>query len=264
MTPNSPLPRRPPTPDVAPAPPRRRVPLVAAMVVVAAALVAATGPGAVSAGAVAATGTADGTTRATRALPAPDQAIQDFVDRINSLRAGMGLGTLRVDPELSREAMIWASTMDDAGRIFHSDDLSRGITADWHRLGENVGVGGDVDSLFQAFVASPSHYANLVEPGYTHVGVGVVNSPDGVRLYTAHRFMSLRTTPAPAPAPPPEVRAAPPAAEPPAPEPPTPGTPTTAPPSTTTPPTSAAPPTTVADAALPKLGPVDRVADLLA
>jgi uncharacterized protein YkwD len=234
----------------APAARRRHAPLVALVVAVVAGLTAAALAGSSSAGAVSGSGRAPSVAAQ---LPAPDQAAQEFVARINGLRASQGLGELRIDPELTREAQIWASTMTDAGRIFHSDDLSRGIGADWQKLGENVGVGGQVDVLFQAFVDSPTHYANLVDPTYTHVGVGVVNSPDGVRLFTAHRFMSLR----PAAPPPPPAAPAPPAQEAP---------PATAAPTTVAPTTTAAPATTttVAPAPPPKLGPVERVAELLA
>jgi uncharacterized protein YkwD len=184
------------------------------------------------------------------ALPDPGAAEGDFVARINQLRASRGLGTLTVDPELTAVARQWAATMAGQGRIFHASDLSQGVSADWQKLGENVGVGNDVPRLFQAFVDSPSHLANLVDPSFTRVGVGVVNA--GGRLYTAHRFMAL--------APP-----APPTTAPPTTAPPTTAAPTTAP-TTTAPPTTAAPtaaPTTVAPVAH-KLGPIERIATLIA
>ena len=53
----------------------------------------------------------------------------------------------------------------------------------------------------QAFINSPAHYANLVDPAWTHVGVGVTFAADG-RMYTTHNFMALSggaaTSPAPA------------------------------------------------------------------
>ena len=183
-------------------------------------------------------------------LPDPGATEAEFVARINQLRASRGLGALSVDPELTAQARQWASTMTGAGRIYHAGDLSSGISADWQKLGENVGVGGDVGSLFQAFVDSPSHYANLVDPAYTRIGVGVVNAGD--RMYTAHRFMAV--APPPPPPPPPT---APPTTAPPPPS-------TVAP--TTAPPTTAAPSTTTTTAAPEpdKLGPVHRIADLVA
>ena len=126
---------------------------------------------------------------------------QQFIDRINGLRASKGLALLAVDPELTSQSRIWSQTMKDAGKIFHSSDLSAGISSNWQKLGENVGVGGTVDALFNAFVASPKHYENLVDPAYRYIGVGVVW--DGDRMFTAHRFMAVfpsapTTTKAPA------------------------------------------------------------------
>ncbi|RMH76738.1 MAG: CAP domain-containing protein, partial [Actinomyces sp.] len=149
------------------------------------------------------------------AAPADDEAA--FVAALNQVRAGVGLPPLQVDPELTALARQWAQTMADAGHIFHASSLSAGVTTPWLKLGENVGVGANVEVLVDAFVASPGHYANIVDPAYTRIGVGVVYA--GSALYTAHRFMQ------PAGAPPPTTTAPPTTA---------PST-TTAPPPTTTP-----------------------------
>ncbi|MDQ3945575.1 MAG: CAP domain-containing protein, partial [Actinomycetota bacterium] len=126
-----------------------------------------------------------------------------FVARINELRAGKGLPGLEVHPNLTGKARGWAATMGTAGRIWHST-LSDGITADWRKLGENVGMGGSVEALHDAFVASPKHYANLVDPEFNYIGIGVVYA--GGTLYVSEMFMKLATAPVavapPAPAPP--------------------------------------------------------------
>ncbi len=195
------------------------------------------------------------------AVPDPASAEADFTARINALRASKGLGPLSVDLELVREARSWAATMAAQGRISHTSNLSQGITADWVKLGENVGVGADVPVLFQAFVDSPTHYANLVDPKYTTVGVGVVVSGD--RIFTTHRFMAVAPS-APPPPPPPPPAPAPPATTPPT-VPPSTAPPTTAAPVTAAPTTAA--PTTAPPASAsspPKLGPIDRIGDLVA
>ena len=196
------------------------------------------------------------------AVPDPGSAEADFTARINALRASKGLAPLAVDAELVREARSWASNMAGQGRIFHTSNLSNGITADWVKLGENVGVGADVAVLFQAFLDSPTHYANLVDPKYSTVGVGVVVSGD--RIFTAHRFMAV-APPAPPPPPPPPPAPAPAVTAPPPTAP-----PVTAAPTTTAPPTTVAPtaPTTAtapraAGSPAPKLGPIDRISDLV-
>ena len=154
---------------------------------------------------------------------------QLFVQLINQTRAGAGLPPLAVHSELRGEARSWASSMANTGQLAHAPDISRGISAPWTVLGENVGVHGiqDVRQLHDAFVASPSHYANIVDARYGYVGVGVVVT-EGGELWTTHRFMATAEAP---------TTTAPPTTVAPTTAPPTTTAPVTAPP-TTTPPTT--------------------------
>jgi len=111
-----------------------------------------------------------------------------FVAKINDLRATKGLAGLQVNANLTTKARAWAAGMAAAGRIWHST-LSDGITADWQKLGENVGMGGSVAGLHAAFVASPHHYENLVDPAFTQVGIGIAMS--GSTIFVAEEFMQL-------------------------------------------------------------------------
>lgn len=165
-----------------------------------------------------------------------------FVASINNLRASKGLGMLSVDGNLTDIAQSWANSMGLADGISHRADLRSGVTGDWQTLGENVGVGPSVSSLMDAFIASPGHYKNLVDPRFTHVGVGTVRV--GNLLYTAHEFMAARSVAAPAPAPAP-APAAPVAAAPKVRAAAAPVAPKPAAPAVTAPPTTAAPTTTV-------------------
>ncbi|MBW3556365.1 MAG: CAP domain-containing protein [Actinobacteria bacterium] len=123
--------------------------------------------------------------------PSPLEAEREFVARINGLRAAKGLPQLGLHPELTAVARSWAAAMARVDRISHNPKLDKVVQADWQKLGENVGVGTTVGELHAAFVASPTHYRNLVEPRYRHVGVGVVVGRGGA-LFTAHQFMQLR------------------------------------------------------------------------
>lgn len=120
----------------------------------------------------------------------PIAAESDFVARINRLRAGRGLSMLTVHSELVSVGRRWAASMATADRISHNSKLASQVSADWVKLGENVGVGMTVDRLHAAFVNSPSHYRNLVDPAFNYIGVGVVVGRDGA-LFTAHQFMRL-------------------------------------------------------------------------
>jgi hypothetical protein len=113
-----------------------------------------------------------------------------FVALLNETRAAVGLPPLEVHPELTELARGWTDEMRSAGGISHADPISAGLDAPWLKLGENVGTGPGVDAVMDAFIDSPGHYANIVDPAFTHVGVAVVW--DGERMYTTHRFMTLQ------------------------------------------------------------------------
>lgn len=112
----------------------------------------------------------------------------DFLNRTNSLRASLGLPALRSNSELTSKARSWSQTQADAGTIFHST-LTDGVTQNWHRLGENVGMGPDVVSIHDALVRSPRHYENLADSGFTEVGIGVVRQ--GNAIYVSQVFIEF-------------------------------------------------------------------------
>lgn len=182
--------------------------------------------------------------------PASDEA--QFVAQLNGIRAGRGLPSLRFDGQLTGLARGHAQTMANAGHIFHANPISAGVTQPWIKLGENVGTGPSVAPIMQAFVNSPSHFANIVDPAFTHVGVGVVWA--GNQMYTTHRFMQLETAPPPPPPPPPPPSTAPAPAPAPAPNPaPAPApAPTARQAPTTTAPAPAAPPPPAPPTATPE------------
>ena len=161
--------------------------------------------------------------------PAGDEA--QFVALVNQARASVGVAPLAVDGQLTALARQHAQTMADAGTIFHANPISAGVTAPWVKLGENVGTGPSAPPIMNAFINSPKHYANIVDPAFAYIGVGVVWV--GNQMFTTHRFMQLSGQAAPpAPEPPPPPATAPPVTSPPATTRAVPAPPVTAPPVT--------------------------------
>jgi uncharacterized protein YkwD len=124
----------------------------------------------------------------TKPLAAPRELEVELIGRINALRTSEHLPPLREDrPDLTEMARSWAAQMAKDGGISHRTDLTTAAPADWVHVGENVGVGGTVASLHQAFVASPLHHKNLVDPDFESIGVGIV-VVDG-RIWVAENFL---------------------------------------------------------------------------
>ena len=155
-----------------------------------------------------------------------------FVSALNQVRANAGLPALTLNSQLSNLSRGHAQVMADAGSIFHADPISAGYNGSWSKMGENVGVGGGVQTLVNAFVASPGHYRNIVDPDFTQIGVGVVWLENA--LYTTHRFIQVPGGTAPTTTTAPPATTAPPTTSPP--------TATTAPPTTIPPPSTTLPP----------------------
>jgi len=149
------------------------------------------------------------------ASPAPTavasgNTASDYVARINALRASVHVQPLLVDSELTGLAQGWAQHMAATGVLSHSS-LTAGITEQWAKLGENVGMGPDNPTIWNAFLHSAEHYANLVDPSYNRVGVGVAFGFGNE--WTCHKFMDLVGASSPPPTSPPPT--SPPATSPP-------------------------------------------------
>jgi hypothetical protein len=122
------------------------------------------------------------------AVAAGDPA-SDFVARINALRTSKGLHPLAVNAALTSFAAGWTNHMASTGVLSHNPNLASAPN-NWTVVGENVGDGTSVPDLFQAFVNSPHHYENLVDPRFNTVGVSVVIDGGG-RMWTTHNFEAL-------------------------------------------------------------------------
>lgn len=111
-------------------------------------------------------------------------------DAVNASRAAAGLPALRENVTLDVKADRWAQTLRNACRIWHSN-LADGAPPEWRKLGENVGMGGTIDQIHVAYMNSPGHRANILDPTFTQMGTAAVwGSCNGYRtVFTVHVFM---------------------------------------------------------------------------
>jgi uncharacterized protein YkwD len=116
---------------------------------------------------------------------------QQFVSSINSARHSVGRPALSTSSELASVARAWAAKMASSNTLKHNPNLTSQIT-NWRYAGENVGVGGDVSGLHQAFMDSAPHKANILDRDYTQIGVGVVVA--GGRMWVAEVFRTPAST----------------------------------------------------------------------
>ena len=109
------------------------------------------------------------------AAPAFASPSGDLAAATNASRAAAGLPGLQIDGQLSSVAQAWANHLAAANVLSHNGAL-RSQVSNWTNLGENVGMAGDIPSVQQAFMNSPEHRANILNPSYTLMGVGSASS----------------------------------------------------------------------------------------
>lgn len=134
----------------------------------------------------------------------PGTAEACFVQQTNATRASKGLSILPVSSSLASQARSHSAVMASSNSLYHS--TADQYPGNWTGLGENVGVGPTCDDIEAAFLASPHHYENIVNPQWTTLGIGVALSPDGGTVWVTVAFELF---PSAAPAAPPAAAPAP-------------------------------------------------------
>lgn len=136
----------------------------------------------------------------------PDTAHADaglesaFVAAVNRERAAIGLGALSVAGDLTSVARSHSQVMAGGGNLHHNPDLG-GAVSGWEKVGENVGRGPSVDAIHAALMASNGHRRNVLDPGWTELGIGVVIDGGGQIWVTQVFRTPAGAAPAPEPAP---------------------------------------------------------------
>lgn len=116
----------------------------------------------------------------------------DCWQRMDDCRRYFGRARFEWSDELHRTSTAWAQHLADGGALSHSSmrDLLYGHDRTWRRVAENVGVGGDVKGVFDAWVRSPMHFKNLLELVFNRSACAVVQNDKG--LWLVQHFAHVR------------------------------------------------------------------------
>ena len=120
-----------------------------------------------------------------RATPSEEAC---FLASINAVRSAAGVGPVGLSLPLAAVARTHSQQMAASATISHNADLPNEAPSGWLALGENVGAGASCDAIARSIYADAPHRANLIDPRFDSVGVGVA---DGARamLYVTEDFM---------------------------------------------------------------------------
>ena len=118
----------------------------------------------------------------------PDR--DEVIAAVNASRAEAGLSPLVENVILDLKADTWAQHMRNVCDISHSV-LREGAPSNWHKLGENVGRGGTIAVVHDAYMKSPGHRANILDPAFNQMGAAAVwGTCNGAQtVFTVHVFM---------------------------------------------------------------------------
>jgi len=101
----------------------------------------------------------------------------ELLQLTNDDRADRDRKALELDEQLSRYARRHSRAMAEEGELWHSANLADKLKGvEWTMGGENIGVGSSLSKLQKAFMASKLHRRNILQKGFDHVAIGVVES----------------------------------------------------------------------------------------
>ncbi|MCC2470276.1 CAP domain-containing protein [Bacillus pacificus] len=116
------------------------------------------------------------------------KALSEFEQRVveltNAERAKQGLPALKIDTELSKVARIKSEDMQKNNYFDHNSptygspfDMMKKFGISYTSAGENIAQGQRTpEEVVQAWMNSAGHRANILNNGFTHIGVGYVES----------------------------------------------------------------------------------------
>lgn len=102
----------------------------------------------------------------------------DIFSAVNAARSSADLPAYSYASDLTAAARGQAERMAASGELYHNPNLSSEVGG-WSRIGENVAYAGDWRSAHDVLMNSPDHRAQILDSGYTQMGVGTAVSDDG-------------------------------------------------------------------------------------
>ncbi|HEX5018581.1 MAG TPA: CAP domain-containing protein [Actinomycetes bacterium] len=102
----------------------------------------------------------------------------DMFSAVNATRANAGLPAYSYASDLAAAARGQAERMAASGELYHNPNLGNEVGG-WSRIGENVAYAGDWRSAHDVLMNSAEHRAQILDSGYTQMGVGTAVDKNG-------------------------------------------------------------------------------------
>ena len=138
-------------------------------------------------------------TQAASFQPRPSATATRIVQLVNERRAAAGLKPLKVNALLMAEAQRFSGVQAAMGRISHrgTDDTNAGQRLSkagyrWSFYGENLAAGQETaQEVVAAWMASPTHRANVLSPKAREIGIGHTFRADDAHGFFDYYVMEI-------------------------------------------------------------------------
>ena len=135
-------------------------------------------------------------------LPMEENATAGYartiLTKVNELRASKGLTPVTRYQELDDIATDWSQQMAAQASLSHRPNFANHYPSGWTNAAENVamhGGSGDIGAMmFDLWLNSPGHYANMVNPELNSIGIGLAHDPVDNAWYATQNFASYSAT----------------------------------------------------------------------
>lgn len=109
---------------------------------------------------------------------------QTLLDLVNKARADAGAGPLQFDMNVVKTARLKAKDMVDNNYFSHQSptygspfDMMKQFGITFKTAGENIAGNSTVSGAFKAWMNSPGHKKNILNPSFNYNGIGIVSDP---------------------------------------------------------------------------------------
>lgn len=129
------------------------------------------------------------------AAPAADLTADEelMLNLVNQERSRNGLAPLQVEPALVQTARKKAQDMIENNYFGHLSptygspfEMMQEAGVKYRYAGENLAGAPSVAQAHQALMASPGHRANILNPQFTHIGIGIVDGGPYGQMFVQH------------------------------------------------------------------------------
>ena len=118
-----------------------------------------------------------------------------MVQLVNSERSKAGVPALTVDAGLSNMARVKSQDMITNGYFSHNSptygspfDMMKTFGISFQTAGENIAMNQSVGNAHTSLMNSEGHRANILNPAFTQIGIGMVNDGEG-NIYITQEFI---------------------------------------------------------------------------